>query len=366
MSLPDTVSRLVEVAAKLKASNAGNEANTKALLVEPLLAALGWNPSDLDAVEREVKVFEGTYLDYALKLDGDPRVFVEAKGVNENLDDKKFIAQAVNYANNEGVVWCALTNGSRIRVYKTNEPVAMDRKLLFEVDLADGAETAGDKSRQLRLISREAVFAGDLDRFGERVFTDGRVRQALAELAIDPPQALLDALNARLGHPSVAVQGLKRSLARVLDAPVTATSDGDQTVAKPASTPPGPPAPPKGQEYELGHHLGNKSALIKALFDEVNAFGMALGGDVTRRVRKYYVGYFRGKRSFFTIELQHQRALVYLSLDPNGLQPWNEAVMRDAREIGHFGMGGTEYSLRDMEQLDELHPLIQAAYDMRA
>jgi hypothetical protein len=40
----------------------GNEANTKALLIEPLIASLGWDPVDLDAVEREVKVFEGTFL----------------------------------------------------------------------------------------------------------------------------------------------------------------------------------------------------------------------------------------------------------------------------------------------------------------
>ena len=79
---------------------------------------------------------KGTFLDYALKLDGKPRVYVEAKGLNENLDDKKFIAQTLNYANNDGVdVVRADQRLPAFRVYKTNEPVAMDRKLLFEVDL---------------------------------------------------------------------------------------------------------------------------------------------------------------------------------------------------------------------------------------
>jgi hypothetical protein len=152
-------------------------------LIEPLVAALGWDPTDLDAVEREVKVFEGTFLDYALKLDGDARIYVEAKALGENLDDKKYIAQTLNYANNDGVVWCVLTNGRRFRVYKTNEPVAMDRKLLFELDLADVTETASEKAKLLAPVSRDAVADGDLDRFGERVFTDGRVRQALSALA---------------------------------------------------------------------------------------------------------------------------------------------------------------------------------------
>jgi hypothetical protein len=62
VALSETITKLVETAAKLKASGVGNEANTKALLIEPLIASLGWDPVDLDAVEREVKVFEGTFL----------------------------------------------------------------------------------------------------------------------------------------------------------------------------------------------------------------------------------------------------------------------------------------------------------------
>lgn len=49
--------------------------------------------------------------------------------MTKKLDDKQFVAQTVNYANNDGVVWCVLTNGLTYRVYKTNEPVAMDQKL---------------------------------------------------------------------------------------------------------------------------------------------------------------------------------------------------------------------------------------------
>jgi predicted transport protein/predicted type IV restriction endonuclease len=368
VGLPEAIPKLVQSLAALKASGSGNEPNTKALLIEPMIAALGWDPVDLRAVEREVKVFEGTFLDYALKLAGKPRIYIEAKGLSENLDDKKFIAQTVNYANNDGVVWCVLTNGRRVRVYKTNEPVAMDRKLLFEVDLADESETPGDKAKLLRLISRESVERGDLDRFGERVFTDGRVRKALADLATEPPQALLDVLTRRLGHPAVPIDAVKRSLARILDAPAPKTGsppDGAASTTPPLASP-GPPSPPKGQEYVLDHHLEGKSALITDLFDEINAFATSLGGDVTRRIRKQYIGYFRGKRSFVTLELQHQRALVYLALDPAKVQPWNDEVMRNVRSIGHFGMGDTEYSLRNVDQFDELKALIQAAYDARA
>jgi predicted type IV restriction endonuclease len=77
---------------------AGNEANTRALLIDPILAALGWNLFDIDEVEREFRVYDGTFLDYALRVEGKPRLFVEAKSMNKGLADKTFIAQTVNYA----------------------------------------------------------------------------------------------------------------------------------------------------------------------------------------------------------------------------------------------------------------------------
>lgn len=366
MSLTDAMAKALVTGSKLKTSGAANEANTKALMIEPLLAALGWDPTDLDIVEREVKVYDGTFLDYGLKADGASRVYVEAKAIGESVTDKKFVAQTVNYANNDGVVWCVLTNGLVWRVFKTNETAAMDKKLLFEIDISDESQPAADAAKLFRLVSNESVVDGALDRYGERVFTDSRVRSALAAMAVDPPPALVDALGTHLGHPPVPADALKRSLARIFDAPsspntTAATSSGPTSGA--AAGPPQPPQAAKGQEYSLEHHLGNKSALIAELFTEINGFGMALAADVTRRIRKQYIGYFRGKKSFFTVELQKQRVLIYLSLTADTAQPWNSDTMRDTKSIGHFGMGDIEYSVTSTDQLDEVKALIKVAYE---
>lgn len=361
VGIQEVIGAVLSAAEKLKASSAANEANTKALLIEPMLQSLGWTLADLDAVEREVKVFEGTFLDYALKVSSVPRVYVEAKGVGENLTDKKFVAQTVNYANNDGVIWCVLTNGLRYRVFKTNEPVAMDQKLLFEVDLTDSSEPASEQARLLRLLSRESVEGGDLTAFGDRVFTDTRVRRALSELASDPPAAFAQLLTERMGHPTVSPDALHRSLVRVLDGSVAPGAKAP-TPLSPTKMPVGPAGPPKGQEYGLEHHLGNKSSLIRELWEAVDDYANSLGGDVSRRVRKQYIGYFRGKRSFFTTEIQKGRVLIYLALTPETAQPWNPEVMRDASNIGHFGMGDIEYSLVTVDQLDEARALIASAY----
>jgi predicted transport protein len=361
VSLARAIEAVRQTAEELKASGSANEANTRALLIDPLLAALGWNLTDLSQVDREYRVYDGTTLDYALKADGEPRLFVEAKGVTRKLDDKAFIAQVVNYANNEGVQWCVLTNGLSYRVYKTNEPVGMDQKLLFEVDLT---EDAGQTSREseLDLIGREAVSQGRLDEWGERVFTDARVREAVGQLAAVPPPELVRRLQQLLGKPEIADDRLKQSLARILGAEPTAASSAPPPIPKPH------PRPPRGKraDYALDHHLGNKPTAIVDLFEQLDNYGQGLGGDVTRRIKKFYVGYFAGskERSFFTVEIQRRKLLVYLSLNPaSAPTPWNNEAMRDVKEIGHYGMGDTEYVLTTADQLDETKALIKQAYE---
>jgi predicted transport protein len=362
----DTIAKVRTTADKLKLSTAGNEANTKALLIEPILVALGWDLGDIDSVEREVKVYEGTYLDYALKVSATPRLYLEAKSISGNLDDKKFVAQAINYANNDGVLWCVLTNGLRYRVYKTNEPVAMEQKMLFEVDLTSDNEPMSEMAKLLRLISRESVVDGTLDTYGERVFTDVRVRKALAELAAKPPKAFVSILTKQLGHPTVPDQVLHRSLGRLLldsragSIPTKSSSSTPSVGSKQAV---GPAGPGKGQEYDVSYHLGNKSSLVRELWEAIDDYASSLGSDVTHRIRKQYIGYFKGKRSFCTAEIQMSRVLVSLALTRTTAEPWNETVMRDASEIGHFGLGDIQYSIITVDQLDELRQLIQLAYD---
>ncbi len=371
MALKDAITKVLARAVELRTSErGGNEANTKALLIEPMLQALGWDTADLGQVEREHRVYDNTSLDYALKIDGEPRLFVEAKGVEKDLGDRSFIAQAINYANNEGVIWCVLTNGLSYRVYKTNEPVGMEKKLLFEVDLEEASgDSATEVAQSLELIGRQALIDGDLDLWGERVFTDVRIRHALADLVADPPTGFLSAVHDAVGAPEVSQEALRESLARVLDVTSTSTpspsAGGKRRDDKPSKGTAKGKFAPKAREYDLAHHLGNLPAGITDRFEQIDEFIRGLGPDVTRRIRKQYIGYFGGKgkpRSFCTVETQRRRVLIYLGLDPTATKPWNESAMRDVREVGHFGMGDVEYSIRPDADLNEVKDLIRQAY----
>lgn len=179
-----------------------NEANTKALLIEPILSALGWDMYDLESVTREYRVYDGTFLDYALLVSKRPALFCEAKPTRMALDDPKWVSQAINYANNEGVVWCVLTDGLRWRVFKANEAAPMEKKLAFEVTLAElfAPETSARAEELFHCLTPAAVAEGELSRLGTQVFVDSRVQDVLAELLEEPPAKLVDLVRSQMGE----------------------------------------------------------------------------------------------------------------------------------------------------------------------
>ncbi len=370
MSLLDLLPMLVSKADELQKKGAANEANTKHHVIEPLLSGLGWDLDNFDEVDREFRVYDGTFLDYALRVAGKPKLFVEAKALGKTLADKQFIAQTVNYANNEGVVWCVLTNGLAYHVYKSNEPVPMERKLLFELDLSEASQAADGQALldSLQILSRSSVEAGTLDAWGESVFVDIRTRAALTKLGKEPSAKFVSVVGGAVDGPKIEPKRLAVSLGRVLGG--LASGKAGALVG----TPPSPAHGAAGNKvsqttikqpksgYSVGQHTGSKPSAIVDLFESVDSYAMALGEDVQRRPVKLYIGYFAGKHSFFTLELKQTKIYAYISLPPADAKPWSDGDMRDVTSIGHYGMGDTEFVLRSTDQLPRLKALLQQSY----
>jgi len=369
--LAELLPKLLATADQLQKKTAANESNTKHHLIEPLLVALGWNLDDFDEVDREFRVFDGTYLDYALRVDGKPKLFVEAKALGKSLSDKQFIAQTVNYANNEGVIWCVLTNGLAYHIYKSNEPVPMERKLLFELDLTDATNVGDDHAlvEALQILGRSSVKDGRLDAWGESVFVDMRTRAALAKLGKEPTAKFAAAVSGAIDGPMIEPKRLGASLARVLG-DLTSTKSGALVGAPPQPAPSAAAGgkasalvgSPSKSTYPIGQHTASKPAAIVDLFEHVDSYATALGEDVQRRPVKLYIGYYAGKHSFFTLELQKTKIYAYIAIPPSGAKPWDATDMRDVTKIGHYGMGDTEFVLRSSDQLPRLKSLIHQSY----
>lgn len=108
-----------------------SEADTKRTLIEPLLAALGWDIHDPGEVRSEWHTAGGR-ADYALLADGAPQAFVEAKALDIPLTDAD-AAQLIKYAATEGVRWGLLTNGATFRLYDSFNTGPLPEKVAFQV-----------------------------------------------------------------------------------------------------------------------------------------------------------------------------------------------------------------------------------------
>ncbi|MCE6972810.1 type I restriction enzyme HsdR N-terminal domain-containing protein [Cereibacter sphaeroides] len=186
MSLVEIISRLQSSIHSCRDRQSRlTEADTIRVLILPLLRALGWNLEDLDETRSEYRHQPSDNpVDVALFLQRSPALFVEAKALGVDLDDRKWITQTLNYANIVNVDWCVLTNGAEWRVYKVHAPVEAEEKLFFTVRL-DGDAPVEDLAAKLELISRERMRVRDIDGLWQEQRIDGLMKQALNDLAGD-------------------------------------------------------------------------------------------------------------------------------------------------------------------------------------
>ena len=194
------------------------ELPTRTIFTDVLLQALGWEVRDPDEVELECPTIDGKSVDYALKIDRKPVLFIEAKPLNDQLTDVKSITQVVGYAANAGVEWCVLTNGVTYRIYHSTEKAEAPDKLLFEVSL-DPKESKGMSIQQIAerfsRFSRDAMAKGVLDEIGKETFTTGKIRKALDKMFSEPPNAFVRLIRSTIGDDTIKPAQVKKALNRL-------------------------------------------------------------------------------------------------------------------------------------------------------
>jgi len=232
------------------------EQDTKAILIEPVLAALGWELGDLDDVRREYRrKAQDNPVDYALLVFGRPLLFIEAKALGAALSHRRCASQVLAYASIVGVGWCLLTDGDEYRLYNSHAPVDVEEKLFRTVRVSDD-DQAQFCLETLELLDKERMGESELESLWKSQFIDRRVRVALEDLFSTEDPALIRLIHKKT--PELAPAELRESMRRatigvhfpeVSLAPVT---PGPATVSEPVPSPPGgEPKPPVRVGVEL-------------------------------------------------------------------------------------------------------------------
>lgn len=153
-------------------------------------------------------------VDYALLINDAPRLFVEAKALGDNLEDRRWANQIMGYAAVAGVRWVVLANGDEYRLYNAGASVPVEEKVFRTVRIS---EEATNPEETLALISKESI--AELEALWQEDFTGRRVRVAVETLfGPEPDSGLVRLLRRKL--TDLSPREVRAALARLRFSPV--------------------------------------------------------------------------------------------------------------------------------------------------
>ncbi len=112
--------------------------------------------------------------------------------------------------------------------------------------------------------------------------------------------------------------------------------------------------------YTFEQHLEGKSAKIRELALAIQEFILGLDPAIEESPKKFYVAY-RISQNIACMELQKHRVILYLKLNPKEVSG-PPTISRDMTDIGHYGTGDLEMSIRETKDLEAARPFIEMAY----
>jgi predicted transport protein len=114
---------------------------------------------------------------------------------------------------------------------------------------------------------------------------------------------------------------------------------------------------------QIAYRISQSDPALRDLFEAIRQFLLGLGDDVQMKELKYYVA-FKRLKNFACLEVYPQARVVtmHLKVDPGSVE-LEEGFSRDVTEIGHFGTGDLQLSLRTMDDFAKAQPLIRRSYE---
>ncbi len=192
------------------------EEETKKSFIQPLFSALGWNMEDSEEVSAE-EIVKNKRADYAFKIEGIPKFFLEAKSLKEeDIINLNYVEQAIDYAWMKSCTWAILTNFRTLVVYnaeqKSSDP-RMNRFLIF-IDPKEYLE----KINQLMLLSKESIKRGELDERAEE-FGKKELKRPIDAVLLDDITYFREILynNIKKLNQNLNNEDIEESIQRIID-----------------------------------------------------------------------------------------------------------------------------------------------------
>lgn len=112
--------------------------------------------------------------------------------------------------------------------------------------------------------------------------------------------------------------------------------------------------------YTFKEHLVGKPDSIRNLAIDIQEYTIGLGPLVEEKAKKFYIAY-RISQNFVCMEIRKQKIILFLKLKPNSLENVPD-IGRDVSNIGHYGTGDFEMTIKSQADFEIAKQYIQLAY----
>src|SRR5690606_29451826 len=112
--------------------------------------------------------------------------------------------------------------------------------------------------------------------------------------------------------------------------------------------------------YSFGEHLENKPEPVKQLAISVQEYILGLDPAIEEAPKKYYIAY-KASQNIACMMINKSEVVLFLKLNPREISDL-PSFARDVTEIGHYGTGDLELTIKSEDELERAHALIDLAY----
>jgi predicted transport protein len=112
--------------------------------------------------------------------------------------------------------------------------------------------------------------------------------------------------------------------------------------------------------YSFEEHINGKPEKVRDIALAIQEFMMGMDPAMEESPKKFYVAY-RISQNIVCMEVMKQQVVLYIKLNPKeaGHLP---SIARDTTDIGHYGTGNLEITLKKLEDLEITKPFIESAH----
>lgn len=176
-NLSEVLALIIEKIKKFRPLYEQSEMAVRYQIVDPILKALDWDPAKPEDIQPNVSTEEGVP-DYSLIKNGKKILFVEAKKMSVDIEQREVIRQLVRYSVGEGTKYGVLTNGAVwVLIRSFEEGTKLTERIVWKTDLEN--EELSAICRKIRTISKNNI--GQIELLVKKVQVLDEVWKSLLE-----------------------------------------------------------------------------------------------------------------------------------------------------------------------------------------